>query len=104
MKKDAPFHCGSEQKSSFKDLKHALTHAPVLVFPNYDDPFVIFTDASGVGIGAVLMQTDGASKQHVIVFVSRVLTAAEKKIFSYSLVDPGRSHGTEAFLVHHYGI
>ncbi len=42
LKKDAPFHWGSEQESSFKDLKHALTHAPVLVFPNFDDPFVIF--------------------------------------------------------------
>ncbi len=78
LKKDAPFHWGSEQGSSFKDLKHALTHAPVLVFPNFDDPFVIFTDASGVGIGVFLMQTDGAGKQHVIAFASRALTAAEK--------------------------
>ncbi len=72
------FHWGSEQDSSFKDLKHALTHAPVLVFPNFDDPFVIFTDTSGVGLGAVLMQTDGAGKQHVIVFASHALTVAEK--------------------------
>ncbi len=55
LKKDTPFHWGSEHESSFKDLKHALTYAPFLVFPNFDDPFVIFTDVSGVGIGAVLM-------------------------------------------------
>ncbi len=78
---------GSEQGSSFKDLKHALTHAPVLVFPNFDDPFIIYTDASGVGIGGVLMQTDSAGKQHVIAFASRALTLAAKKIFSYSLRD-----------------
>ncbi len=79
MKKDAPFHWGGGQESSFKGLKHVLTHAPVLAFPNFDDPFVIFTDASGAGRGAVLTQTDGAGKQHVIAFASRALTAAEKK-------------------------
>ncbi len=78
LKKDTPFHWGSEQESSFKDLKHTLTHATVLVFHNFDDPFIIFTDTSGVGIGAVLMQTDRAGKQHVIVFASRALTPAEK--------------------------
>ncbi len=58
---------------------HALTHAPVLVFPNFDNTFVIFTDASGVGMGAVTMQTEGAGEQHVLAFASRALTAAEKK-------------------------
>ncbi len=103
LKKEAPFHWGSKQKSSFKDLKHALTHAPVLAFPNFDDPFVILTDASGVGIGAVLMQTDGAGKQHVIPFASRALTAAEKQ-YCYSLGDSGLGLGTEAFSGHHYGV
>ncbi len=54
-----------------------------------------FTDASGVGIGAVLMQNDGAGKQHVITFVSRSLRL--KKIFSCSLGDSGRGLGTEVF-------
>ncbi len=36
LKKDTPFHWGSGQESNFKDLKHALTHAPVLIFPNFD--------------------------------------------------------------------
>ncbi len=80
LKKDTPFHWGSEQESSFKDLKHALTHAPVLLFPNFDDPFFVFTDASGVGMGVVLMKTDSAGKQYVIAFASRALTPAEKKI------------------------
>ncbi len=78
LKKDTPFHWGSEQESSFKDLKHALAHAPVLDFPISDDPFIIFTDASGAGIGAVLTQADNAGKQHVIAFARCALTAAEK--------------------------
>ncbi len=80
LKMDTPFHQGSEQESSFKNLRLAFTHAPVLVFPNFDNPFIIFTDASGVGIGAVLMQTDGAGKQHMIEFASCALAAAEKII------------------------
>ncbi len=78
LKIDTAFRWGSEQESSFKDLKHALTHAPVHFFPNFDDPFIVFTDASSVGIGAVLMQTDNAGKQHVTAFVSRALTPVEK--------------------------
>ncbi len=62
LKKDTPFYWGSEQESSFKDLKHALTHAPALIFPNSDDPFIIIIDASGDGIRADLMRTDGADK------------------------------------------
>ncbi len=56
LKKSEPFHWGSEQDNSFKDLKCALTHAPVLTFPNFKDPFLIYTDASTIGIGAVLTQ------------------------------------------------
>ncbi len=48
-----------------------------LFSPNFDDPFIIFTDASGIGIGAVLMQTDSAGKQHVIAFASCALTPTE---------------------------
>ncbi len=66
LKKSESFHWGSEQDISFKYLKYALTHAPVLTFPNFKDPFLIYTDASTVGIEAVLMQTDGAGKNHVI--------------------------------------
>ncbi len=62
LKKDTPFHWGSEQEISFKDLNHALTHAPVLFFPNFDDPFINFTGTSDFGIGTVLMQTDSEGK------------------------------------------
>ncbi len=41
------------------------------------------TDASTIGVGAALMQTDGAGKRHVIAFASRALTPAEKKLFNY---------------------
>ncbi len=42
--------------------------------------FLVYTDASAVGIGAILMQTDSAGKHHVIAIATRVLSVAEKTI------------------------
>ena len=39
-----------------KNLKQLLTQAPVLAFPNFDQEFILETDASGVELGAILAQ------------------------------------------------
>ena len=77
LKKDVVFHWSAAQQRSFQDLKHALTTAPVLSFPDFTEPFLICTDASSLGLGAVLMQQDIRGKNHVIAYASRVLTPAE---------------------------
>ncbi len=56
-----------------------LTRAPILAFPNYSLPFTLCTDASALGIGAVLIQKEESKRPHVIAYASRVLTAAESK-------------------------
>ncbi len=78
QKKDVPFLCNDDQQHSFTTLKNVLTHAPILVFPYYKLTFTICTDASALGIGALLMQTEG-KRPHVITYASRVLTSAESK-------------------------
>lgn len=77
LRKDIPFHWNAAQNKSFEDLKFALTHAPVLAFPDYEAPFILFTDASALGLGSVLMQTDASGKNRVIAYASRTLKPAE---------------------------
>ena len=56
---------------AFQTLKNKLTEAPILVYPKFDkqaSPIILQTDASAIGLGAVLEQ-DG----HVIAYASRTL-------------------------------
>ncbi len=71
-------------KKSFQELKKALTNAPVLAFPDYFAPFVLYTDASATGIGAVLMQQNDRGENRVIAYASWTLNSAE---CNYSVTD-----------------
>lgn len=54
-------------------MKEALTTAPVLVQPNFSRHFKIQCDASRVGVGGVLTQTDDGGKEHLVAYVSQKL-------------------------------
>jgi hypothetical protein len=78
LKKDAPWEWSQECVDSTAELKKRLTTAPILAHPDYSKPFVLHTDASTVGLGAVLSQIDEQQREHPILFLSRSLTDAEK--------------------------
>ena len=79
--KDTPFQWTQKNEKSFQKLKACLTEAPVLAYPQFDkhaSTMVLQTDASNVGLGAVLEQD-----QRVVGYASRTLTKAEA---NYSVI------------------
>ncbi len=79
-----PFEWSEECEKAFEVLKERLITAPVLGYPNYSLPFVLQTDASGEGLGAVLAQVqDGVEK--VIAYASRGLRPPETRYPAHKL-------------------
>ncbi|XP_033739131.1 uncharacterized protein LOC117326489 [Pecten maximus] len=62
---------------AFKDLKSKMVSAPVLSMPNFEEQFVLQTDASDIAIGAVLTQKQ-ASEEHPVAYLSRKLLPRER--------------------------
>lgn len=77
LKKDG-FLWDTNATAAFEALKTALTASPVLALPNFGKDFVIETDASNVGIGAVLMQ-----ENHPICYISRALGPRHQALSVY---------------------
>jgi hypothetical protein len=55
-KKSAQWKWGTEERDAFNCIKQCLTTKPILGYPDFTREFIIYTDASGYGIGAVLAQ------------------------------------------------
>ncbi|KAD3640786.1 hypothetical protein E3N88_30009 [Mikania micrantha] len=71
-RKDVKFVWGDDQEKAFNELKFKLTQAPVLTLPDGPDDFVVYSDASYLGLGCVLMQ-----RGKVIAYASRQLKVHE---------------------------
>lgn len=66
--KEAGFTWSTDSQAAFEALKEAMISAPVLALPDFSKDFVVETDASGYGIGAVMQ--DG----HLIAYISKALS------------------------------
>jgi len=78
VKKDVSFNWGEKQESIFQQLKEKLTNAPILALPNFSKTFELECDASGVGIGVVLLQGG-----HPIAYFSEKLHGASLNYLTY---------------------
>ena len=78
LKKGVKFDWTSECEHTFNDLRMCLRSEPLLVRPNYNDIFVITTDASDYAIGAVL--SNEKTTDRPIAYASRGLVGYGKKV------------------------
>ena len=65
--------------TAFTTLKALLCSTPILKTPDFSKPFILQTDTSERGIGAVLTQQDGAGEEHPVAYFSRKLLPREEK-------------------------
>jgi ATP-dependent RNA circularization protein (DNA/RNA ligase family) len=59
-------------------LKEKLLAEPIIGHPNFNKKFKLYTDASDIGLGAVLAQDDKEGREKVIGYAARTLNNAEK--------------------------
>lgn len=78
LKKGAIFQWTSVHDTAFSELRKALVTAPVLHLPDFSKQFIIETDASAKGIGAVLQQ-----EVHPIAYISKALGLKNQGLSTY---------------------
>ena len=77
LKKDS-FQWTTAAQIAFQQLKTKIAEAPVLKLPDFSQPFILETDASGIGIGAVLSQN-----KHPLAYFSKKLSPHMQKQSAY---------------------
>src|SRR6185369_5995394 len=81
IRKKQPWIWEEAQQKAFEDLKNALLTEALLYHPDFSKEFIIHTDASNSGLGAILHQehltADGEVEERPVAFASRALTPSE---------------------------
>ena len=72
-------------QQSFEQLKERCSQCPVLAYANYKSPFILHTDASTTGLGAVLSQKQDDGTKRVVAYASRSLNKAERNYDAHKL-------------------
>ena len=83
-RKHTKFFWSDDCNKAFYMIIKLLSDKPILAYPNFNEEFFLATDASKIGIGAVLGQKDSNNNEHPIYFASRALNQAER---NYSTIE-----------------
>ena len=76
--KDMPFVWDENCENAFQTIKEQLMSSPVLAFPEPNGDYILYTDASDVGVGAVLVHEDEGGEERVISYASKAFSGSEK--------------------------
>lgn len=68
---------GPERRTAFEKIKEMLFNAPVLTIPDYNLPFILYTDACDIGIRAVVTQK-GPDREYHLTVISRLLNKNDR--------------------------
>src|SRR6266540_4027270 len=82
--KAVPFEWTAARQKAFEAIKAKLATAPMVAHPNFDKLFILYTDASGGGVEAILHQKDEDRRERIIACASRTYNEHEKK---YSITE-----------------
>ncbi|GFS98355.1 retrovirus-related Pol polyprotein from transposon 297 [Trichonephila clavipes] len=69
----------TEGEDAFREVKGKLIDKPVLYAPNFEREFIVQTDASNAGMGAVLSQLTEQGEEHPILYLSKKFSEVEKR-------------------------
>ena len=90
-------------EQAFQRLKQLFCSAPILAYPNFGKNFVLQTDASDYGVGAVLSQLNDSGNEKVIAYASKALSPCEQKYSTTEKEALAVVFGTGHFRVYHLG-
>lgn len=79
LRKDVPFNWNEETQNAFDDIKNAILNPPILALPDPNAELQITTDASALGIGAVLEQKYPNGEIKPLYFYSKKLNPSQAK-------------------------
>ena len=119
-KKSAQWKWGTEERGAFNCIKQCLTTKPILGYPDFTREFIIYTDASGYGIGVVLAQmqapalpdtsetseansAEAGDREVVIAYTSKHLSEREAKWSTTEKECYAIIHAIEVFRPYLYG-
>ena len=76
---DAEWNWSEAQEEAFNKVRNAIADDAVQAHPDYAKPFLVDTDASDIGLGAVLSQVNDAGAERIVMIESRKLNPSEAK-------------------------